>query len=160
MQNIEIYDNCSTILRQATRDNKESTCIVALQYIVSQANFLVLKPDVTAWIIFLVALLEWGNKLEGSPEVWHSNVLLYIDSISKLKIINGKLFLTADDSLLFVQGSGWHDVRSKALNDVMVLERSLDLNFCLFKNIKTKVLTVSDYIKIRLYFRLMNTSNN
>lgn len=41
-------------------------------------------------------------------------IKIILNDISKLTII-GKLFLFAEDYLIFIQGNGWHDVRIIAL---------------------------------------------
>lgn len=68
--------------------------------------------------------------------------LVYINNISKLNI-DSKLFLFADDALLFVKAQQWAEVRLKALSDIMTLKTWMDQNLLSLNISKTKFLPLS-----------------
>jgi len=68
--------------------------------------------------------------------------LIYINNISKLKLF-GKLFLFADDSLIFLQGKTWPEVKEKAMYDLMIVKKWLSQNVLSLNVSKTKFMPIS-----------------
>lgn len=68
--------------------------------------------------------------------------LIYINNISKTNI-KGKLFLFADDALVFVQGKNWLETKNNALQSLMILKKWFDQNLLSLNITKTKFMTVS-----------------
>ncbi len=68
--------------------------------------------------------------------------LIYINNISKLRL-NGKLFLFADDTLIFLRGKSWNEVRIAAMHDLMYLKTWFDQNILSLNVSKTKYLPIS-----------------
>lgn len=68
--------------------------------------------------------------------------LVYINNISKLET-NGKIRLFADDTLIFLQGNDWADVREQALHDMMILKKWLNFNTLSLNTSKSKFMAIS-----------------
>lgn len=68
--------------------------------------------------------------------------LIYINNICKTTL-NGKLYLFADDTLIYLKGKDWLDVRDKAHHDLMVLKKWFDQNLLSVNTCKTKFLPIS-----------------
>lgn len=68
--------------------------------------------------------------------------LIYINNISKLSL-KGKLFLFADDTLIFLRGKTWKEVRLAAMHDLMILKQWFDQNVLSLNVSKTKYLPLS-----------------
>ena len=68
--------------------------------------------------------------------------LIYINNISKIQT-NGKLTLFADDTLIFVTGATWEEVKNKAEFDLYTLKKWLDQNVLSLNVTKTKFMPIS-----------------